>query len=314
MPSTTKSSPSPPPSSTIPGLTPAFSDAAAPRHRVSISGHGETGTGKSSFGFWAPDPVVHYNLDRRIERVVDRFTAGDPRLGLDRPRIIKHIDLRMPKPGARMFTVSKDLREKDEKERVAAEKLWNTFVTTYKTALESSMRPGGVRSVVIDTLTELYDLRLLAEFGRLMGFRQRERGGANSDIVELLRMHEDYNANLITLHQVKDEYAKTKKRDPQSGEMVDDSERTGRRIIKGYDKTPYVTQAHIVFKYNDQKRRFEIEIERCKTNAELNRTTITEEEWALRDEGGEYVVNNGPFAYLAAQMTGTDASEWVGGE
>jgi hypothetical protein len=296
----------------IPGLSSDFTDYAAPRHRVSISGHGETKTGKSSFAYFAPDPVVHFNLDRRVERVVDRFVSGEPKLGLTRPRIIKQVLLRLPQPQMRHFTASKDLRDKDETERKLAESLWNKFVKNYKEALESSLKPGGVKSIAIDTLTELYDLRLLAEFGRLMGFRQRERGGANSDVVELLRMSEDYSANLITLHQVKDEYARTKKKDPQTGELVDDSEKTGRRIIKGYDKTPYITQAHLIFKYNDQKRRFEVEVERCGLNAEMNRVTYTEDDWAVKDEDGGYVLNYGPFAFIAAQMTGTDPSEWSG--
>lgn len=303
------------PLSGVPGLDGMdFDDPAAPRHRVSISGHGETKTGKSSFGFWAPDPVVHFNLDRRIERVIDRFRSGDEALGLTRPRVIKVVDLKLPQPANRsFFTQAKELRDKDETERKAAEKLWEKFVHHYKAALASSLLPGGTQSIIIDTLTELYDLRLLAEFGRLQGFRQRERGGANGDMNELLRMSEDYNANLITLHQVKDEYGPTKKKDAQTGETTTEQERTGKRVIKGYAQTPYITQAHLVFKYNDVKKHFEIEVARCGTEASMNGRTYTEEDWAMRGDDGGYVYNAGPFAKVAADMTQTDAAEWMGG-
>lgn len=314
MPTTTKPQPKP---AAVPGIGGVdFSDPPPPRPRVVISSEGETKTGRSTFGFWAPDPIVHIDLDRRIERVVDRFTGGidgsTPLMpGLLRPKVIRQIALKLPRPSSLGFTKADELRNKDEKERLAAEKLWQKFVRGYTAALESSLQPGGVRTVIIDTLTELYDLRILAEFGRLMGFRQRERGGANGDIIELIRMSEDYNANLLVIHQLKDEYAKFTKTKPD-GTKEDDSAATGKRIIKGYKNLPYVTQAHLRHSYNEKKRRFEIEVDRCGTNADINKAVYTEEDWSGKDEeSGEYVWNFGPFAWVAAQMTGTDPDEWM---
>ncbi len=296
-----------------------FAPHTPPRHRVILSGQGETKTAKSSFYLWGPDPVLAFDLDRRLERVIDRFRDGTMP-GLDRPRTVEAIPLKLPKPNERFFTLSKDLREKDEKERKEAERLWNLFVTSYRNALDGTLTVGGrrFRTIGIDTLTELQELRLLAEFGRLIGFRQRERGGANADIVELVRMAEDYDVNVVWLHQMKDEYVRTRKEQVNAAtgqrEMVDDSDRTGKRVIKGYDKTPYLTQAHLVFGFDDKKRRFTVEVERCGTNADVMRRVFTEEDWAIRGEDGEYVLNFGPFAWVAAQMTGTDASEWMGDE
>lgn len=300
----------------MPGInsTP-FTAHAAPPHRVILSGMGETKTGKSSFVMWGPDPVLMFDLDRRLERVIEGFRDGT--LTNDSPRVVEAITLKLPKPpGERFFTVSKDLRDKDETERKAAEKLWNTFVTNYKGALDQSLKaPDGrpFRTIGIDTLTELQELRLLAEFGRLIGFRQRERGGANADIVELIRMADEYETNVVWLHQMKDEYAKTKKQelDKATGQMtmVDDSDKTGKRVIKGYDKTPYITQAHLNFAFDDKKKRFQIEVERCGVNADLNRRVFTAADWGTPDDG--FVV--GPFASIASEMTKTDVSEWLGG-
>src|ERR1041385_4377479 len=102
---------------------------APPRQRVLISGHGETGTGKSSFGFWAPDPILHVNLDRRVERVVEKFISGE---ATGTPKIIQPLTLRLLEPEPRFFTKSADMRIADEKERKKAEDLWNRFVSTYK--------------------------------------------------------------------------------------------------------------------------------------------------------------------------------------
>lgn len=300
-----------------------FAAHTDPRHRVILSGHGETKTGKSSFYLWGPDPVLAFDLDRRLERVIERFRDGTATNGS--PRVVEAVPLKLPPPpNERFFTVSKDLRDKDERERKEAERLWNLFVTNYRHALDGTLKaPNGkrFRTIGVDTLTELQELRLLAEFGRLIGFRQRERGGANSDIVELIRMAEDYDVNVVWLHQMKDEYARTKKqqKNAATGEMetVEDSDRTGKRVIKGYDKTPYITQAHLVFGIEERKgkpQRFTVEVERCGVNADMNRRVYTAEDWTVEDGEGGYAVNFGPFAKVAADMTGTGVEEWLGGE
>lgn len=290
-------------STKIPGLEGAeFADPGEPKLRLSWSLWGETKTGKSSFGLWSPDPSVIFNIDHRIERVIDDFIDGTT---TGNQKVIKEVRLDMPE----CDPVS---RKKDDAALKAASVQWDKFLTAYDKALKSSMVDGGVRSVVVDTGTDLFDIRLLSEFGKLLGIQPWERGGANADFIEIMRRGEKYNANTIWLHYGKEEW-KTQK--TERGEV---SAPTGGYILDGFKKANSAVQ--IVARTNyvehkDPRKRFEVQLVRCGVgDSRLNGAKFTSMDWAVWDEADKEtpILNYGPYAYISSQIIkGTEPEDWL---
>lgn len=286
----------------IPGLDgPEFIDPPEPKLRLSWSLWGETKTGKSTFGLWGPAPLITFDIDHRIERVIDDFIDGTT---TGEPKTIQVVRLDMPE----CDPVS---RKKDEGALKVASQQWDKFLTAYDKALKSSMVKGGVRTIVIDTGTDLFDIRLLSEFGKLLGIQPWERGGANADFIEIMRRGEKYNANTVWLHYGKDEW-KTQK--TEKGEV---SAPTGGYVLDGFKKANSAVQIVARTNYNERARdpreRFEVILVRCGVgNSKMNGAKFTSLNWAVwGDDKNTPIINYGPLAYISSQIiTGTDPQDW----
>lgn len=294
-------------STNIPGLEKSdFCDPADPKQRLIWSVFGETKTGKSSFALWGPGPVVVADLDKRLEYVVQGFIKGEI---TGEPKVIKPMPLEIP-------DLDPMSRKKDDAAEKAAKKEWEKFLKNYQDALESSLLPGGVRTIVIDTATELFDLRLAAEFGKLMGIIQRNRGGANADFTELIRRGEKYNANVIWLHHAKEEW-KDREVINNNGEKEMKGFKTGKWILDGYSKANSIVQVVAKTLYNDDakdvRERFGVQIIRCGVNSALNGKTYTSLDWAIwGDDKDVPVVNYGPLPYISSlAVEDTIPEDWA---
>ena len=270
----------------IPGLeTGKFEPPPAAKNRMSWCGFGETKTGKTSFGLSAGGPLVVVDIDRRLERVIDPFAE-------QKDIVVYRVD--MPK-------VDPVSRKKDELVLKQAGEMWDKFLTHYDLALKSSMLPGGVRNIVIDTGTELFDLRLMAEFGRLMGINPRDRGGANAEFMEVIRRYEQYNASTIWLHHSKAEWKNVM--DERGNEK---GTTTGRQIVDGFNRVNSIVQNVVQTSFNDTakdpRKRFEVTVLRCGVNSKINNLKVTSMDWAIWDEDDKEtpIANYGPFAYLSS--------------
>lgn len=292
-------------STNIPGLEGTdFKDPAAPKQRLVWSVYGDTKTGKSSFALWGPEPVVVADMDKRLEIVINDFISGKT---TGAPKIIKTMDIQLPKVDAAS-------RKLDSAVQKQAELIWDRFLNNYDKALKSSMLSGGVRTIAIDTGTELLDLRLMAEFGRLLGINPRDRGGANAEFTEIMRRGESYNANVVWLHHVKDEW-KT---------VVDDNGKeksmtTGNVVLDGFNKANRIVQVVAKTNYNDAvkdpRKKFEVQIVRCGVNAMVNGMKFTSADWAVWDESDKDappVINYGPFAFINSVIfPETTPEDWM---
>jgi hypothetical protein len=286
----------------IPGLEKGqFEHLPEAKNRLNWSLYGETKTGKSSFpASGAESPVAIFDLDRRLERVA-AIEA------LDAAGLLARFPVKFP-------DVDPMSRKADEKVRTAANTEWDRFLTHYKMTLVSSGMKGGISRVSIDTATELFDLRLMAEFGRLMGINPRDRGGANAEMVEIMRMPEHFDASVIWLHHSKEEWKNTTDEQGREKSMT-----TGNIILDGFKKANSVVQIVAKTSYNDTvrdpRKRFEVTVVRCGINAMLNGKKFTSVDWATYDEDADKedppIVNYGPLAWIShLAVPGTEPEDW----
>jgi hypothetical protein len=285
----------------IPGLEKSkFEPPAEPRHRLNWTMFGDTKTGKSSFPLIGEGggPVVIFDLDRRLEYVVEQYPGKEVLL----------YKVKFPK-------VDPMSRKKDEQVMKEANAAWDEFLTQYDMALQSSLVKGGVRRISIDTATELFDLRVMAEFGRLMGINPRDRGGANAEFVDIMRRPEKYDASVVWLHHCKDEWKNT----------VDENGReksytTGNVVLDGFKGAKRTTQILAQTNFNDgardPRKQFEITIIRCGVNSKLNGQKFTSMDWAVYDDMADRedppIVNYGPLAYISSlAVPSTSPEDWI---
>lgn len=275
-----------PASVVIPGLEKAtkFVDPRAELPRIIWSIQGETKTMKSTFGLSGPGPVVVFDIDDRLEGVANPWmdgTRGFP------PKVIKRMPLRLPKIQFNI-KVSDPAVAAWQRE---AKLTWDFYLEHYYMALESSLKDGGVRTIVMDDATSIVDLRLISEFGRLAKIPPTARGDANIEIGALMREGHKYRANVVWIHELKDEYKLVKVPDRDTGEMKESSEKTGKRILDGYKKADYAVQVLLETSIHPVTRKFQIKVLSSGLNAKTNGKVYTEDDW-----GEEFT----PLAFLSS--------------
>lgn len=252
------------------------------KNRLIYSIEGQTKTQKSSFGLWGPPPVMLFDIDHRVEGVVELFEDGT-RTG--KAKIIRRHYVQVPE----LAPMAKKL---DEAAKKSAQFEWDKLVQLYGIALESSLKAGGIRTIVMDDITELYDLRLISEFGRTQAIQQRDRGAANFDMLKLIDMGKDYAATVIWISKVKEEWGTN---------AAGENKPTGQWIPDGYKRLRQTVQVALRAQINSKKR-FEIEVLSSGLNAETNGLKYTADDWRA----------SGPFAWVShEQVDGSIPDDWV---
>ena len=110
--------------------------------RIILAVHGLEKQGKTHFALTAPGTISYLNLDCGLEGVIQKHAKG---------KDIRLLNLVVPD----VFDTNIDAQE-------IAQGEWDKFVTGYYWSLQSD----GIRSIVIDTASELRALQLLAHFGK----------------------------------------------------------------------------------------------------------------------------------------------------
>src|SRR4030042_1922186 len=108
------------------------------RKRLILSVMGREKSGKTHFALTAPAPIVMFGIDMGCEHVVKKF-LNDGKVILDSPEI--------EVPNA------SDYKDLDKLCQVASDE-WKKFLS----AFELVLRNPEVRTIVLDTATELWDL------------------------------------------------------------------------------------------------------------------------------------------------------------
>lgn len=152
-------------------------------YRLLLNIQGLEKTGKDHFSLTAPDPIALLSFDVGLEGVINKFNK--------RKKIhIAEYEL-LAQPG-----VASEAEVEKE-----ASKLWNQVVSDYRDAFASP----SIRTVIIDTGSELWELKRLSEFGK-MSANVQHYGPVNADFRRLLRIPYDTDKNFAMLHKMKDEW------------------------------------------------------------------------------------------------------------
>jgi hypothetical protein len=139
--------------------------------RLIASIHGHRGKGKSHLGLTAPGPLVVFNLDIGLTGVVQKFL---------KQKEVMVMDLKMP-----------PTQEEAEKE-------WSRFYAAWSAVLKDR----HVKSIVVDTETELWELFRMAKFGQLTQILPYQYAPVNAEYARFLREILAVEKNLILLRHL----------------------------------------------------------------------------------------------------------------
>jgi hypothetical protein len=164
--------------------------------------------GKTHFALTAPGPLAIVGLDTGTREVASKF-IGQKELICAYHRV-----------------TGKTLNQNETMEKAEAE--WETV----KGSLTVAMDHPRVRTLIVDTGTEVWELLRLARFGRLESVLPHHYGPVNKEMRDLVkRAYEREDLNVIWIHKLKKEYKEGKK---------GDSHWTGNYDLAGYGDIPYL--------------------------------------------------------------------------
>lgn len=216
-----------------------YAKVAQKQRRIILAIDGKEKVGKTRFCLTAPGPIAFFNIDLGTEGVLDVYCKENPKKKV----YIQTFHVRM-------------LEGKEGQD--AALVVWQRLITAYRAVL------GKVRTVVIDTSTELWDIVRLAAFGKLSQVKSHHYGPVNSQFRDFIRMAYDSNTNLILIHKLKDEYENDKK--------------TGRLVRGGFSDTGFMVQANATLskdpKAESIDEKFKLLITDCRQNTNAEGTEL----------------------------------------
>ena len=211
--------------------------------RLIVSVEGLEKKGKTHFALTAPGPLALLNLDMGDEGVVKKF--------VDSKLIFKQ-----------------DYRRNRRMEQKDHQKLWEQLKSDFYTALDHP----EIRTIILDTATDIWELCRLAVLGRLSQVQPFQYGEANEEFKDLFKEAIGSNKNVILLHQVKKEYA--------NNQPTGDYERAG------FSKVGYLVQVLIKMTTKDlmtedgktfDRRQFGFRIMDCRHDPALNGLELTDD-------------------------------------
>ncbi len=239
------------------------------RRRLIVSIEGEEKTGKDHFAFTAPDPIGVQSFDDGLEGVVEKFVNGLATAG----------GIAIPKKQilVKEYRLPPNLAAEPNFDYTS---VWAAFVKDYRALLAA-----GVRTVIWDTATELWELLRMLRFGKLAQVQPHNYGPVNGEYVGLLREAYNAHSNLILLHSTRAEYVNDKA--------------TGKKERAGFNATGFKVQVNLkTFRVDSEEgSEFSIKVLDCRQNGQLN--------------GMLYEGMMATFPFLAVDVIeDSDLSEW----
>ncbi len=189
----------------IPGFSRVNSE---PKPRLIISVEGLDKSGKSNLAFTAPGPLGYLEFDIGAEGVVDKFQHEKVILS--------------PKPYETRFDGG------EQKNDATVE--YTRFERDYKNSIQK------LRSTIIDTASETWELLRLARLGKLTQVLPVKYTEVNSEYRDLVRFAFEHDSNLILLHKVKETW-----KNGADGKGT----KTGEFERAGFSDTGYLVQMNV---------------------------------------------------------------------
>jgi hypothetical protein len=164
--------------------------------------------GKTHWAMTAPGPIAVVGLDTGTKEVAAKFLGQ------------KQLICAYHKVTGRLNDISKT--------RDIAEKEWETV----KESLIAATDHPKIRTLVVDTGTEVHELLRLARFGKLEQVLPHHYGPVNKEMRDLVkRAYEREDLNVVWIHKVKKQYKQNRKGEDSW---------TGEYDMAGYADIPYL--------------------------------------------------------------------------
>jgi hypothetical protein len=179
-----------------------------PKPRLILSIEGLDKSGKSNLAFTAPGPLGYLEFDIGAEGVVEKFQDDKVILA---PRAY-------------------ETRFEGGAQKTDADKEFTRFEKDYKSSLRQ------LRSTIVDTASETWELLRLARFGKLTQVKPHHYVEVNQEYRDLVRFAFEHDSNLILLHKLKATWAEGK-----DGK----SSKTGELERQGFSETGYLVQMNV---------------------------------------------------------------------
>lgn len=214
---------------TLSGFTNANTLANLPK-RLLVNVEGLDKGGKTHFAMTAPGPIALFDMDRGLEGVVQKFMKEKEILFTS----YRHLPI---------------ITEADHKS------LWSKFEKDYDVALVAK----GIRTIIFDTATELWEKARLAEFGRLSNV-QHMYPALNAKFRKLIDRAFDAEKNLILLNKRKKTYKQNAKGEDSWN---------GKWERAGFGEIGYIVQVNLNA-YQDEDGEFAVEVMNSRLQPNLN--------------------------------------------
>jgi hypothetical protein len=205
------------------------------KRRLIMSLSGREKQGKTHFSLTAPGPIAFFSMDLGTEGVLNKKEFRNKEI----------------------WVAEYDYHSIQGMDPAAITAEWERLKRDYIEV----MRNPGIRAVVWDTATEVWEMIRIARFGKLTQVKPHHYGPVNAEYRDLLRLAYAGDKNLILLHKMKAEYIEDK--------------RTGRFERSGFSDTGFLTQANATA-WRDAEGTFGITITDSRHNPSLMGEEITE--------------------------------------
>lgn len=225
---------------------PGFTTNIQADDALAIGIFGEHGAGKTRFCITAPDPIGFIPLDRKARKTIEK-TARE----LGKVVVMPDKDfIRVENPMALAVMKPED-----------AKVYYRKHVNTVKEAAFKLYQHKDIKTVCIDTGTQLWEDMLFAEFGRSQRIMPRDRGPCNQEMIDFLNALS--GKNLIVTHRAKEIW---------SG--GDAGKPTGRYEHAGFPHLGYYVNVLAEFVCDEKKKaedeeRYYMNISLCQANADI---------------------------------------------
>lgn len=216
--------------------------------------------GKTTFGLTMPKPILMLNFDRKVEQtVLDSLGIGEDDLYI------------------REIRVNGDDAQDEHK------RLWDDVKGLFLWALNDS---SGIRSILVDTESEMWELIRMAYFGKLTQILPYQYTEVNAVYKNLLDGADRADKNLCLLRKMKKQY----KNDTWNGKFEP----------AGFGKVKDVVQVNgemYLMEDDEGEEQFTFEVVSNGLKAGMNHRTFMDWECS--------------FPFVAAELTDTGVDEWM---
>lgn len=252
------------------------------------------GGGKTDFGATATPPIAYLSVDPNTRAVLEKIFKVKDVSEIDEA-LLRYHPLRMP---AIAFSDQDGVQEE-------AKAAWNEFIELLRPIVKGE---SDIRSVVVDTATELDTLNVLEEFGKTDQItpesRRNRMGPVNRRWSGWIRAVSDAGVNVILLHRLKRKW-ESKEQRGQGGTREVRSEMTGPwdydRIghkDTGFDNSVEVFLRHDPDRSEKLVNQYGLRIMR----STLRPAIIGSELWGRAKQEDGARVRRVSFPYLATQI------------